>query len=207
MACTAYEILHALYEAIVDQGDLIEHVRGEVLNALQLRFWQLRKAMAHDDTQERLTSWLLEADNVCDAGGFCSSPPSFEMSFTQGLHQATTIEEQNWSINQLGDAGSPDPDIGGMSSPAPVIAESQVSKQLALVKAKITAIVQSTVAVQPGNHLPRWSAQLPAQGNRGPKETKDWPTALYEQKWLRMPPPGWEPHVDFQLNMVHGAQD
>lgn len=71
--------------------------------------------MAHD-AQERLTSWLLEADNVGDAGGFCSSPPSFEMSFIQGLHQATTIEEQNWSINQLGDAASPDPDIGGMSS-------------------------------------------------------------------------------------------
>lgn len=79
-----------------------------------------------------------------------------------------------------------------------------MSKQLALVKAKITAIVQSAVAVQPGNHLPRWSAQLPAQGSRGPKETKDWPTALYEQKWLRMPPPGWEPHIRFSAQ--HGSR-
>lgn len=37
MACTAYEILHALYEAIVDLEDLIEHVRGEVLNPRRMR--------------------------------------------------------------------------------------------------------------------------------------------------------------------------
>lgn len=74
---TVQDCLLAVYEVVVDQEDLSQHIRDKELNSLRRQFWKLRKA-ASLQNQRGLARQLEDANRAAGAGAFSDPVPSAE---------------------------------------------------------------------------------------------------------------------------------
>lgn len=153
VSCTCGEVLLAIYEAILDEEDLLQHGHSERLDQLRAHFWLLRKTVAAQ-TRSRCLEELSESQQAVAAAP-PSDAPRLRLQVSRLEQQLAAVEQELAGISRTGTSVRPPLDLAS-------------HRAMAAVQNEPTRLVSSTPAAM---YEQRWlvpvSREIEAQALEG----------------------------------------